>query len=187
MINLKDRAIGATQRDRLSNFLKESIAEGNGCFYYSLLTSWERLNPMKLLPKNTERSLLSLDKDLGVKPSEVVQTIKRLEDKLGLFVSKIVVTNRALESVDDARTKFEFPEAIPITKMEDDNFTPDQGSDGIIYWQRENDDAHYTPLSSNGRFQGEEMEHGNLGGQEGVDILTQHKFLPMLIFQISKK
>jgi hypothetical protein len=186
MNNLKDRAIGAIQRNRLSNLLKESVSQGNGCFYLSLLMSWEKLNPMKLLPRDIEGRLLYLDKGLGVSPSEVVDAVLQQESVLGLIVSKITITNKVTSTPDQARIKFNFSRNIPVDKMSTNIITLGSGSDGIIYWQKQDGVAHFTATSASSRFSGEEVEYVNVGGQEGADESIRYGFVPAIVFQISK-
>lgn len=184
---LKDKALTALQRDRLSSFLKESINTKSGCFFYSLLMCWEQINPNKILSRTTAQRILDLDKTLGVLPSDLLQKVADLEDLLQLKVVKIEVPSWVNQTAEEIRRDFSFPPDIPIEKdLVTSNIAPiDHNSSAIIYWQKDDNLAHYTSLFLSTRFEGQEIENGNIGGQEGANFVQNEGFLSTLVFHVS--
>jgi hypothetical protein len=186
---LKDRLIATLQRDRLSDFLKEANIQRSGCFYFSLLMCWEKIYPNKVLDRTVANKILSLDQNLSVKDSKVIQRVNELEPLLKLKVVKISIPYWINQNEEEVRQFFSIPHDIPIHKElgPTDIFPVDNNSSGIMSWNKEQKLAHIIALHGSQRFQGLESdtERGNIGGQAGFDLLLKEGFIYQLIFHIS--
>jgi hypothetical protein len=188
-----------TQRELLAPFLERVVNESHGCFYVSLLTSWNHIVPDGTLPPDISERITELDEDLEVKPSEVIDRVNRLKDILGLKVSRISIYPCAINvDAEQFRKEYHPPENVPVTKYTDDDITdsitfkdmePDET--GIILWgdiEGKKAKYHFTSLSVGHRFQGDEsgLEIPNVGGTDGIIIMGSLGFLPLFIFHLEQ-
>jgi hypothetical protein len=79
--------------------------------------AWEHLNKGRLLPKDIDRKIISLNDSLNVGSSEVVNRVQELENILGLSVKEISVSS-GITSTDTYLRKFlNIPEYILLTRL----------------------------------------------------------------------
>ncbi len=161
---LLERAIGVMQRDRLSNFVKETHDLGDGCFYYSLISCFNYLYPDRLLPKSIETKIkqgLKLGK--GVKVGEFISEVKRFEPELGLKVDHII--NHTDQSIEHIRGGIPVEDQVPIIDSEDGWVRPVPGiSTAVTMLRRKNEEnrGHFMALVENPRFEDDgEVMGGN--------------------------
>lgn len=186
MNSLKERLIGALQKDRLSDFQKEANLYGSGCFYYALISAHNWLYPDELIDQSISTALMHRPNiDYGIKPSDVFDEIHRLEPLLHVAISHISTPDKRPLRV--FRKKFHVPPEITISKFEEDPiFIADDTDTYILYLNHKTKkSAHYLHVAENVRFQSELFHIETLGGQPEYDLLKENYF-PGIVFKISK-
>ena len=159
-----ERAVGIMQRDRLSDFVKETHDLGDGCFYYALISCFNYLYPDRLLPKSVEvkiREGLKLGK--GVKAGEFISEVKRLEPELNLKVDHII--NHTDQPVESIKKGIPIQDQVPVIDSEDGWVRPvPEVSTAVTMLKRKGEEnrGHFMALVENPRFEdGGEVMGGN--------------------------
>lgn len=155
MTNLRERAIGAIQRDRLADFFQVASIHDTGCFYFALLMSWNYLYPNRVIDRSFA-GFISRGKDrLIVSPREVIDEVKSLEGNLSLKVSSVGITQYLEETPDEFRDNVRIPLGIGVARVSYPIISSSQNNSTIILWLSEGR-SHYTSQHPNHRFSAEE-------------------------------
>jgi hypothetical protein len=161
MLNLKERTIGAIQRDRLSDFLRVANIYDSGCFYFALFMSWNYLFPDRVIDRTLAKQIVGDRSSLGISPRQVVEEVALREKQLKIRIAQIGVTN----NIDQTPTEFSEYAGIPntITVIHENYpvvFTKPSSS-AVVLWMGNRDNAncrlHYTSTHPNNRFSPEEI------------------------------
>lgn len=185
---VKERVISTIQRDHLADFLKESVEQSAGCFYYSLIGVFNALYPDEVISREAKNRIFLIDSSLDRSPSELIDTLQHLEDVFKLQVSQIEITRFAIEESRDLRDKV--PMHIPIVK--DKAWLPqrlDDQSSAVIVWRyrfNPNKIGHMTCLDRTDMLLGEDGDPWNIGGEKGMAYLMDRDYFPTFIFHLSK-
>ncbi|HCC84484.1 MAG TPA: hypothetical protein DEP87_02280 [Candidatus Pacebacteria bacterium] len=154
MFDLKEKAIGAIQRDRLAEFLKIAHSQDSGCFYFALLMTWNHLFPKKILNQRFIDDVIKNDPRLTVSPRDIIPKINLWEKYLNLQVARIGLTEYLDESITDFKENAKIPAGVEITK-ERYPVTWSDSSPTLILWMGVCC-LHYTSSYQNYRFSPEE-------------------------------
>lgn len=159
-----ERAIGTIQQDRLSGFVKEAHDRDDGCFYYALISCFNYLYPDRLIPRAVEEKIRQGQKmGKGVKASEFISEVKRLQPELGLKVDHII--NHTDQSIESIRKVIPETDQVTIIDSEDGWVRAVPGvSTAVTLLKRKNEKnrGHFFALVENSRFQDEgEVMGGN--------------------------
>lgn len=159
--DILERAIGAIQRDRLKNFIKDWFDNDSGCFGIAAVSCFNYLYPNLVLPNALEQHLIQNTGGSRVKLADVIIELEKLEPYLKIKVGRIVNhTDLALSQIEDV---FKKHSVVPIENSEDGWLYPEPGiSTAITFLQskRDKNGGHYMPLVENPRF----CEYGMITG-----------------------
>jgi len=186
--DIKETAVSAIQRDRLSEFIKKTYESNGACFYYSIINAFNYLNPDTSVPKEFEANILVVlqkNPDFGVNFINVIPEIKRLEPLLHLTVSKI--HTYATGSVEEIRKKLNISDDIPVSKMEKDSFRNlEHGSTAILLLQNE-DSTHLIHVVPNKMpLIKDEDNSSYVGGELEYRAALKLKYKPVAAIYLSK-
>ena len=187
--SLKEKTLGAIQRDRLEPFWREAVQYNSGCVYVSLLIEWENLYPNQVLPRDIVEQFSFRDKHFVLKEGEMFNEVLLVAEKLGLVIKSIDITPFLQDSIDRLRAFYDIPKEIEIHKMEDsENFKilvlPSEGA--LVVWLNKDLSAgHMSAFHSSSRFRQE--ENFAIGGQREFDLAVSDGKLPIVIIHLARK
>jgi hypothetical protein len=171
---LFERTLGAIQRDRLSDFFKESHDIGDGCFYYALISSHNYLYPNSLLPRNFVDKIRKGGKlGKGIVIGDVISEVKRLEPDLKLKVDHII--NHTNLSAEEITQKLPIKDIVPVVDSIDGWVKPEPGASTALTLlvKKGTTEGHYLALVENHRFENfGELMGGNTEYQRIKDEYT---------------
>ncbi len=178
-----ERLVGAIQRDRLENFIKDSFDRGGGCFGIAAVSCHNYLYPNLVLPRNLEEHLIQDTEGARVKLVDVIGELKKLEPYLKIKVDRIINhTNLPLVYIEGA---LQPQDLVPIENSKDGWLHPEPGvSTAITFLQNKKykNGGHYMPLVENSRF----YEEGIITGGNTEYQRIKHKYTAGMSFIIVK-
>ena len=190
--DIKETAVSAIQRDRLSEFLKNSYHEGNGaCFYYSIIGAFNSLYPGKAVPKKLEEHIFGIvkkNRDFALNSSEFISEITNLEDLLRMRISQVDVL-AGQSSVEEAKNILNIPENIPVIKIDNPESVEvlNQNSTAILFMQTSNQHGHYIHISKNiTTYESCDRIIQSEGGQKEYDEYVSLSYFPTAVFHLTK-
>lgn len=171
----KKRLHIAIQRDRLSNFLKDTRKTGKGCMYYALLGAHDFFYPQQTLPHHFEKTFEN--RSLGVMfDSGFQKEMERMEPQLGLKLTGILLNSGLSDTEQEWKSSLGLAQEFPLEKVPPATLrdalkpTDDRSSNVALFLNPGTSICHAIHVRSDETFK---RERGLLlaGGKHTVDIM----------------